>query len=117
MSIETTLYSTLAGNSGVTDLVSTRIYPNFAPEDAEYPLIAYQVVSGSRISTLQGVSDAVRKRIQISCHANTYSSAKAIAAAVVAALEGNGYLELEYDLFDSATQLHTVAVDWSFMAV
>ena len=116
MSIETTLYSTLAGSSGVTDLVSTRIYPNPAPEDAAKPLISYMMVAGSRISTLPGVSDAVRKRIQINCHANTYSSAKAVAAAVVAALEGNGYLELEFDLYyDATTQTHTVAVDWSFM--
>lgn len=117
MSIETDLYSTLSTDSGVTALISTRIYPNPAPEGAQKPLISYQLVAGSRISTIPGTGDATRKRIQINCHANTYSSAKAVAAAVEAALEGNGYLELEYDLYDPTTQTHTVAVDWGFMAV
>jgi hypothetical protein len=66
---------------------------------------------------MPGVGDAIRKRIQIDCHASTYAAAKGIAIAVIAALEGNGYQELEYDLYDSETRLHTVVVDWSFMAV
>ena len=117
MSIETTLYTTLTGDAGVSALVSTRVYPNPAPEGASKPLVSYFVVSGTRITTIPGVGDATRKRVQINCHANTYSSAKAVAAAVIAALEGDGYLELEYDLYDPDTQTHTVVIDWSFMSV
>ena len=117
MSIETTLYSTLTGDSGVTALVDTRVYPNLAPEGAAHPLVTYQVVSGGREATIPGVGDAVRKRIQLSCHANTYSSAKAVAAAVIAALEGDGYCEMEYDLYDPSTQTHSTIVDWAFLSV
>ena len=117
MTIETDLYTTLTGDAGVTALISDRVYPNPAPEGAAKPLCAYQVVTGSRITTIPGTGDAIRKRIQINCHANTYSSAKAVAAAVVSALEGSGYLDLEFDLYDPTTQTHTVAIDWSFMAV
>lgn len=117
MSIETNLYTTLSNDAGVTALVGTRIYPNPAPEGAEKPLISYFVVAGSRFQTIPGVGDATRKRIQINCHANTYSSAKAVAAAVISALEGDGYLDLEFDIYDPDTQTHTVAVDWSFIAV
>ena len=117
MSIETDLYSTLTGDAGVSSLVGTRVYPNPAPEGASKPLISYQLVAGTRISTIPGTGDAIRKRIQINCHANTYSSAKAVAAAVISALESDGYLELEYDIYDPDTQTHTIAVDWAFMSV
>ena len=116
MSIETTLYSTLSNNAGVVALVSTRIYPVLAPESAALPYVDYQNVAGSRISTLPGVGDAIRARIQMNCNATTYAGAVALADAVIAALAGDGYLELEYDLYSSETQTHTRIVDWSFMA-
>lgn len=117
MSIETTLYSTLTNDATVASLVSNRVYPNPAPEGAIKPMVSYSVIAGSRITTIPGTGDAVRKRIQINCNANTYSSAKSVAAAVIDALEGNGYLEQEFDIYDAVTQTHTVAVDWVFMSV
>lgn len=117
MSIEAELFTALSTNSGVSSLVGSRIYPSRAPDSAQRPLIVYQLVAGTRVATLPGVGDAVKKRIQVSCHADTYSAAKSVAAAVISALEGNGYLELELDLHDPTTQSHTVVVDWSFMSV
>ena len=116
MSIETALYTTLSTDAGVT-AITTRIYPNPAPEGVARPLIDYSMVNGQRLNTMTGVSDAIRKRIQINCQADTYSAAKGLAAAVTAALEGDGYLETEYDLYDPQTQIHIIVVDWSFMAV
>jgi hypothetical protein len=116
MTIETDLYTTLSNDAGVTALVSTRIYPNMAPESAAFPYAVYQMVSGGRLSTITGVGDAIRKRIQIGNHSATYDEAKAVAAAVIAALEGDGYLELEHEFYDPISQVHTVIVDWSFMA-
>jgi hypothetical protein len=115
MSIETDLYTTLSNDAGVTALVSTRIYPSLAPEGVTHPYITYQVITGTRLSTITGVGDATRKRIQMSCHANTYSVAKSVSAAVEAALEGDGYLSLSFDNYDAGVQIHTVIVDWSFM--
>ena len=115
MSIESDLYATLSGDAGVTALCSTRIYPNLAPESVTFPYCAYQMVSGLRLSTITGVGDALRKRLQISCHANTYSEAKALAVAVEAALDGDGYLALLTDYYDPTVQVHTSVVDWSFM--
>ena len=115
MTIETDLYATLAGDSTVAGIVGTRIYPSVAPESAALPRIDYMNVAGSRINTLPGVSDMIRKRLQINCHALTYAAAKSLSAAVIAALEGDGYLELEFDLYDATTQTHTAIVDWSFL--
>jgi hypothetical protein len=115
MSIETTLYATLANNATVAALVSTRIYPVPAPEQTAFPYLTYFNVAGSRISTLPGVGDGVRKRIQINCNAETYAGSKALGSAVIGALEGNGYLDLEFDLYDPTTQVFTLVIDWSFM--
>ena len=116
MTIETDLYDTLSNDAGVTALVSTRIYPQIAPESASLPYITYEVVSGERFSTIPGVGDAKRKRIQINNHDNTAAAARALAVAVEAALEGDGYLDLEYELYDPATQIHTSIVDWAFIS-
>jgi len=116
MSIETDLYATLSGNAGVTAICSTRIYPNLAPESASNPLIVYSMVTGNNISTITGVGDMKRKRIQINCNADTYAVSKSLSEAVEAALEGNGYLEFLFEQFDDVTKTHTVFVDWSFLA-
>jgi hypothetical protein len=117
MSIETDLYSTLINNAGVAALVSARIYPPPVPESAITPYLFYEMITGARLSTITGVGDAKRKRIQIDCVAGSYAEAKTLAAAVFAALEGNGYLETETDAgWSAGVQRYTVAVDWSFMA-
>jgi hypothetical protein len=116
VSIETDLYTTLSGNAGVTAICSTRIYPNLAPETASNPLIVYSLVTGNNISTITGVGDMERKRIQINCNADTYAEAKSLASAVQTALAGDGYLEFQFDQYDPQSQCHTVYVDWSFLA-
>jgi len=114
MSIEQTLYTTLTNDAGVSALIGTKVYPSLAPESVSNPVISYNLVSGVPISTIPGTGNAVRKRIQINCHADTYAEAKALAAAVIAALEGDGYQEMEYDIYDPTSQVHTVIVDWGF---
>ena len=116
MSIETDLYTTLSTDAGVIALCSTRSYPGNAPESVTHPYIVYELDNSDRLSTIPGVGDAQRKHIRINCHADTYSEAKALVAAVIAALEGDGYQEDQYDFYDSVTQLHSSIVVWSFMA-
>lgn len=116
MSVETDLYDTLSGAAGVTALVSTRIYPNLAPESATLPYIVYSVVQADRYHTLIGSGDPANYRFQMECVGTTYASAKSVSAAVIAALQGNGYEQSQYDLYDDATQLHSRFVDWSFIA-
>jgi len=116
MSIETDLYSTLSNDAGVTAICGTRIYPSLAPESAALPFITYQLITGGRLSTITGVDDMTRKRIQINCNADTYAESKSLSAAVYAALEGNGYVDLEFDTYDSKVQIFTAIIDWSFLA-
>ena len=115
MSVETDLYSTLSNDAGVSALVSTRIYPNLAPENAGQPYVIYSVVTVDRYHTLKGDGDPANKRLQLECVDDGYEGAKALATAVIAALQGNGYQQSEYDLYDATTQLHSIFVDWSFI--
>ena len=116
MSIETDLYTTLSTTAGVTAICSTRIYPSLAPESATLPYLTYQLITGGRISTITGVNDMTRKRIQLSCHASTYAESKSLADAVDAALEGDGYHDYSSDFYDPSVQIYTAIIDWSFMA-
>ena len=116
MSIETELHDTLSGAAGVTALVGTRIFANLVPENTANPCIDYSLIAGTRLHTLLGQNDMQRKLIQISCHGNTYPSAKAVAEAVLAALQGDGYQQSMFDFYDATTQTHTVAIDWAQMA-
>ena len=115
MTIETDLYSTLSGDAGVSALVSTRIYPNLAPESAGNPLLVYSTVAENRVDTLPGTNDMRRSMMQISCHADTYAAAKGLAEAVFTALAGNGYLESAVDFYQPDIQVHTVAITWRFL--
>ena len=116
MSIETTLYSTLSNASGVTALVSTRIYPQVAPDNAATPYITYQVIVGMAHNKIAGAPESERKIIQLNCISNTYSNAKAIAEACKAAINvAVGYLVSERDDYFDQTEKHRVMLDISMI--
>lgn len=74
----------LSGNSGITNLVNTRIYPLKLPQPPTYEAISYQRIS----NTEQVGTTALREsRWQINCWAETYGETQVLAAAVKAALE------------------------------
>ena len=116
MSVESALYSALSSNGGVTALVSTRIYPAVAPDTAAVPYVVYSLSNTDRFHTLVGSSDPAKYQFQIGCTAATYDACKAIVSAVVAALQGNGYQQFTFDLYDDVTERHTMFIGWSFIA-
>jgi len=128
--IEEGLYARLSGTAGVTALVSTRIYPMAIPQDITLPAIAYQRISGLRIPEHDGPSGLATGRVQFTCQGTSYSSAKAVATAVRAALDcysgaitvGAGsvtvescFLQNEYDGFELETESRTVRLDFLIM--
>jgi len=92
--VETGLYTKLTATAGVTTLVSTRIYPLLAPDDATYPNVTYQKISAPRINTHDGPSGLAVCRFQINSWAVTtaskhgYQAAKEIADAIRVAIDG-----------------------------
>ncbi len=124
MSISTDLYATLNANAGVQAIVgrgtspqTIHLYPSDAPESASVPFIVYEVISGTRITTISGVGDMANELIQMSCFDSTADLARALADAAYDALEGDGHQRnISGAIFDETTREYMVTLDWSFLA-
>ena len=84
--IEEAVNALLLATSTVTALVGSgsaaRIFPLVIPQDAARPAIAYQKISSPKTMSHSGSSHLARSRFQFTVQAATYTSAKALAAAV-----------------------------------
>lgn len=88
MAVEQDIYAFLIANSGVAALVGTRIYPLMIPQDADLPAVAYRRIDTPRHYSHDGYSGLARPRFQFDCVGSSYSSARALAAAVRVAFQG-----------------------------
>jgi hypothetical protein len=86
--IEKAIYSLLANNSAITDLVSTRIYPQVREQSDALPAVTYQIISGLRAIDMSGPNGLVESRVQINCFAATILAAAELSAVVRRALSG-----------------------------
>jgi hypothetical protein len=83
---EATIYTILSGNSGVTDLVSTRIYPIKAPQPIATPFIVYRQITQNTDYLLNGTIELAEVIIQITSCSTTLSNAIDISNAVFTAM-------------------------------
>jgi len=81
-SIEEAVYSRMTGFAELSTLIATRLYPVLIPQDAADPAVAYQVISGIPTRSHTGYSNLQTTRVQFTCQAATYASAKAVGKAV-----------------------------------
>jgi hypothetical protein len=88
MNIEEAIYSKLTGDAGVSALVSTRVYPNVVPQDIAMPAVAYQRISTVRDMAHDGPLGIAHARFQFTISASSYSSARNVANAIRAAVDG-----------------------------
>lgn len=86
--MEESLRTLLVSASGVTDLVSTRVYWRQAPQSVTANFINLHRVSGGRDYNMDAPSGLVSSRVQADCWASKYSEAKLIARAIEAAASG-----------------------------
>lgn len=120
MTLESQLYRILSADSGVSALVSARIYPLVIPQDVALPAIAYQRISGPRDHDQLGPTGLQEARMQFTVQASSYASAKAVSEAVRAALDGFGgksgilatFLENEFDSDSDRLDSVTVRADY-----
>lgn len=119
MTIAARLRGALSGNSGVTNLVSTRIYPLKLPQNPTYEAISYQRISNTPTN---GNTDLRESRWQINCWADTYAESQALALAVKTALEEykdttatpgikQAYVANEQDDYDEDVKVFRTIVD------
>ena len=81
------IYKLLTSATAVTALVSTRIYPDMATQDAAYPFIVYSHENTTPTDTKDGASPMDADNFQIQVFAKSYSVAQDIAAKVRTALD------------------------------
>lgn len=81
------VYSILSGNATVAALVSTRIYPRTAAQNASLPYVTYFIVSVNPTDTKDRPSPVDAIRVQVDCYATTYAGAEALNGAVRDALD------------------------------
>jgi hypothetical protein len=76
---ETALYNYLSAYAGLTALIGTRIYPLQLPQNAKYPAVAYQQISGPRIHAMGTDPGMTYPRYQFTCWGDDHDDAAAIA--------------------------------------
>ena len=121
MSLASTIYSVLSGDAAVAALVAARIYPNRAPQTSTLPRLVYQVIGRNPNYAVDGASLLTDSRVQVTAQSRAYDQARALIAAVVAAIaaggSSNGYdqvpIDTGRDLFDDPLELHCVAAEFS----
>lgn len=104
MAGEQATYKVLVASSGVTNIVSHRIYGGgLAPEDADPPYITYQVVGDAdRQPNIKGATGVVAKRVQVNCVSASYTQCTQIADKARVALHcyyGTGGAETVHGIF------------------
>jgi hypothetical protein len=81
------IYNILSNVTAVTDIVSTKIYPEIAPQNESQPYIVYSVVSNSPTDTKEENGNVDEATIEVYCFNTKYSTAIDLGVAVRAALE------------------------------
>lgn len=87
---EAGLYQLMKNDSGISALVSGRIFGGRAPKtvtDSSYPLIVWAVISTVDLYSIQGASGYRTKRVQIDAYAKTYIDSIKVSDAARALLQ------------------------------
>ena len=88
MSIKDALYDLLIADTAVSDEVSARVHPQFAPASSALPYIVLQQVSADHFEHMTAAAGMVTVRVQIDCYAATNISLELVVEAVREALDG-----------------------------
>lgn len=117
MSAETVAYSTLSGASAVTDLVGTRIYPDFVPNEKTLPAVAINRSATDYINTIHSnVALGAIVTLEVWCMAATRAAAEGLADAVVATLGGGDFSILNRSPeFDSESEVFATVLTVSIL--
>lgn len=113
MSLYAALYSFLAAQPALTDLVGDRIYPAIVPQQAALPALRIEIDDDGGALDFAGQGDLIVSEVQIDCLAPTLTQAQAMTGALRTALKNYrgvlgdrmlawSVLNTEYDTFEGA---------------
>jgi hypothetical protein len=114
MTFQSDLYTLLANDSPLGNLVADRIYPNLAPQDPVLPYVIYYEFATPVEQVFPGSIAVSKPRIQYSVYANLYSEALAVVEALKTALLTSGWpvvFEDERGSSEMTTGLHRRDLD------
>jgi len=114
--IQTDVYKTLSETEGVTDLVSTRIYPLELPRGTAVPAIVYVFSDITPVKSLDGESGLDSGVVEITCWAKSYMTAHLLAEAVRSAFKESGLgvmTDTMQDIRDEETRNYGVVINMS----
>lgn len=103
--IEAALYSHLTGNERIAALVGDRVYPETIPQEAPFPAIAYQKVSGFPMGVHSGRLNLSESVIQVTISASDYADAKEIANLIKLWFPFRGFLGNLVEIYSSRVQV------------
>lgn len=122
--ISAAIYSIISSNIGITDLVSTRIFPQSAPLNTQFPLIVFTHVSKVPTNTKDGGSVVDESRVQVDIYSKNHPEAGSINDAIRTALDGYQnaniqghnidriYFERQSEAFDEEQQVYRISTDF-----
>ena len=125
MSFYQDLYTYLQTQSGLTDLVDTRMYPVKLPQKPAMPALVIQKIARPREYSHSGDSNLANPTYQIRCWATTHEAAVALQVQVEAALSAfsgtmgtetvySAMIDNVIDDFETETGLVSQIVDVEF---
>jgi len=82
------IYAILSTAVPVTGIVSTRIYPDMATQDATYPFVVYSITGILPSNTKDHASQMDEVTASVICYADSYNGVQDLAEKVRAALDG-----------------------------
>ena len=85
--VEAGIFGRLSGQTALTNLVGTKIFPGMAPPRTAMPYITYFKVSDYRVHAMRGDPGLAGPRIQVDVWSTSFTQAKSISIQVRTALQ------------------------------
>lgn len=80
------IYDILSNDAGVGALISTRIYPDIAPQNVAYPFVIYTIDQADPSDTKDGAAPIYLLSFSVQIYSESYDTTNAIANAIRSAL-------------------------------
>lgn len=80
--IDAALVAHLKTLSGVTDLTSTRIYPDYAPQDATKPYVVVRLGDQTRYYASNGAVALTEAQLTINCYGDDYGAGRDVSEVI-----------------------------------
>jgi hypothetical protein len=122
VTIEAVVFGRLSTYAGLTALVSTRVYPAVAPQNATIPFLTYRRISAIRQSGMGEDIGIVAARFQLDAIASAYTTMRSVMTQARLAMQRwrdgssspevlDTYIQNEIDLYEDETDLHHGVLD------